>query len=178
MEPHSSVWWRMMRIQVGSLSEGTHEYRFRADAGDIQLGEEFSGEVTVEATIQKTGHQLALKAQITARGSFSCDRCTAPFTLSLTPEYRMFYVTDQNDAENLDPSEVQVIPVGLPIIDLTDDVRQTVLLSVPLKLLCKQDCKGLCPDCGTDLNTGTCTCVTEAPDSRWEDLRGFNPGTN
>lgn len=167
-----------MKIQVGSLSEGAHEYRFRTDAVDLELSKEFSGEVTVEATLQKTGHQLALKARITAQGAFACDRCTAPFTLRLTPEYRMFYVTEETEAESLDPSEVQVIPVGLPIIDLTDDVRQTVLLSVPLKLLCKHDCRGLCPDCGTDLNTGTCACVSEPADSRWDDLRGFHPDNN
>jgi uncharacterized protein len=167
-----------MKIQVGGLSEGAHEYRFRADAGDIALGEGFSGEVTVEAALQKTGHQLMLKTRISAQGSFICDRCTAPFTLRLTPEYRMVYVSNETDAESLDPSEVQVIPIGLSIIDLTDDVRQTVLLSVPLKLLCRQDCKGLCPDCGIDLNTGTCDCTSESADSRWEDLRGFTPDSN
>ena len=167
-----------MKIQVGSLSEGTHEYRFRTDAGDIQLGEGFSGEVTVNATMQKTGHQLALRARITAQGTFICDRCTSPFTLRLAPEYRMFYVWNETDAESLDPSEVQVISAGLPIVDLTDDVRQTVLLSVPLKLLCKQDCRGLCPDCGIDLNTGTCACMSASVDSRFESLRGFTPDTN
>jgi uncharacterized protein len=167
-----------MKIQVGGLSEGAHEYRFRTDAGDIALGEGFSGEVAVEAALQKTGHQLALKARISAQGSFICDRCTAPFTLRLTPEYRMVYVSNETDAESLDPSEVQVIPIGLSVIDLTDDVRQTVLLSVPLKLLCRQDCKGLCPDCGIDLNTGTCDCTSEPADSRWEQLRGFTPDSN
>ncbi len=167
-----------MKIQVGSLSEGTHEYRFRTDAGELGLSEEFSGEVAVAVTLQKTGHQLALRAVITAGGGFACDRCTAPFTMRLTPEYRMFYVTDETEAESLDPSEVQVIPSGLPIIDLTDDVRQTVQLSVPLKLLCTPNCKGLCPDCGTDLNTGTCSCTPEPMDSRWESLRGLGPDNN
>jgi uncharacterized protein len=167
-----------MKIQVGSLSEGTHEYRFRTDAGDFGLGEEFSGEVTVEVILQRTGHQLALKARLAAQGAFTCDRCTAPFTLRLTPEYRMVYVSDATDAASLDPSEVQVIPAGLPIIDLSDDVRQTILLSVPLKLLCRQDCRGLCPDCGRDLNTGTCTCTSGPVDSRWDDLLGFSPDNN
>ncbi|CAG1772689.1 hypothetical protein BAC2_02872 [uncultured bacterium] len=167
-----------MKIQVGSLSEGAHEYRFRTDAGEIVLGEEFSGEVTVEAVIDKTGHRLALKARISAGGSFICDRCTAPFTVRLTPEYRMVYVSNETDAESLDPSEVQVLPIGLPVIDLTDDVRQTILLSVPLKLLCRQDCRGLCPDCGIDLNTGTCDCTSESADTRWEQLRGFTPDSN
>jgi uncharacterized protein len=167
-----------MKIQVGGLSEGDHEYRFRTDAGDIELGEEFAGQVTVEAILQKTGRQIALKAKIRAQGTFTCDRCTAPFDLKLTPEYRMFYVADGGDVGSLDPSEVQTIPAGLPIIDLTDDVRQTVLLSVPLKLLCRNDCRGLCPDCGTDLNTGTCSCTTEKADSRWDDLRGLQADSN
>lgn len=167
-----------MRIQVGSLSEGTHEYRFKTTAADIELGEEFTGDVLVDAVLQKTGRQLALTATITAQGTFTCDRCTASFSLGLRPEYRMFYAADEEDVRDLDPSEVQIINPGLPVIDLTDDVRQTVVLAVPLKLLCRPDCRGLCPGCGTDLNTGACNCPADDADPRWEGLQGFQPEAN
>jgi uncharacterized protein len=178
MEPHLSVWQEIMRIQIGSLSEGTHQYHFEADAADINLGEEFRKPVDVDATLDKTGKQLFLHVRVRTTGAFSCDRCTAPFELTLTPEYRMYFVTDETDAESLDPSEVQVVPPGLPIIDLADDVRQTVLLAVPLKLLCRRECRGLCPRCGKDLNIEPCSCPVEEGDGRWDQLRALRPGEN
>jgi uncharacterized protein len=64
------------------------------------------------------------------------------------------------------------------MIDLADDVRQTVVLAVPLKLLCKEECKGLCPRCGADLNKELCICPPEALDARWETLRRFREENN
>jgi len=55
-------------------------------------------------------------------------------------------------------------------IDVTNDVREFALLSVPMKNLCKDDCKGLCSKCGTDLNISKCTCSKEEIDPRWKPL--------
>jgi uncharacterized protein len=173
MVPHLTVWWRIMKIQISGLSEGSHNYQFREPVANVGLGEEFSGEVEVEATLEKSGTQLYLKAGVCASGNFVCDRCAAPFRRKVTSTYRIFYVWDPREADIRDASDVQVIPAGLPVIDLSDDVRQTVLLAVPLKLLCSNACKGLCPRCGADLNKEACTCPPEAIDGRWETLRGF-----
>lgn len=167
-----------MKIQIAGLSEGVHEFRFREPVADVNLGEEFSGEVEVDVMLEKSGKQLYAKAAVRAGGMFSCDRCTTSFPLALRSTFQMYYAWDPGDAEFLDPSEVQVIPAGLPMIDLADDVRQTVMLAVPLKLLCKEECKGLCPRCGADLNRESCLCPPEASDSRWETLRRFRTENN
>jgi uncharacterized protein len=160
-----------MKIQIAGLSEGIHNFRFREPVAEVGLGEEFHGEVTVDAKLEKSGRQLFLKADVQATGEFSCDRCTAPFSLPLQVVFQMYYVWDPREAEVLDRYEVQVIPMGLPVIDLADDVRQTLVLAVPLKLLCKAECKGLCARCGADLNEESCRCPPEGMDARWESLR-------
>ena len=162
-----------MKIQIGGLSEGLHRYQFREQAVTLELGEQFSEVVDVDAALQRNGRQLYLSATVRATGSFLCDRCAAPFTFPLSITYQMYYVQDETDAGNLDPAEVQVIPPGLSSIDLAEDVRQMVLLAVPLKLLCRDNCRGLCTSCGADLNTGPCACPPEPADTRWEALRGF-----
>jgi uncharacterized protein len=165
-----------MKIQVGNLSEGIHTYQFHEKASELGLGEEFAGDIHVEATLDKTANQIALKGSVRAAGRFLCDRCAATFEKELAANYRMFYVWDGMESDDsLDPSEVQVIPHGLSIIDLTDDVRQTAILSVPLKLLCRDNCRGLCPSCGMDLNTGACHCGEMESDSRWDALRSLSP---
>ncbi len=167
-----------MKIQIGGLSEGLHRYQFQEQAATLALGDQFSDMVDIDAALQRNGRQLYLNASVRATGSFLCDRCAAPFTLPLRTTYQMYYVQDETDAGDIDPAEVQVIPPGLSSIDLAEDVRQMVLLAVPLKLLCRDDCRGLCTSCGADLNTGQCTCLQEPADTRWEALRGFTDETS
>jgi len=54
---------------------------------------------------------------------------------------------------------------------LEDALREQVLLSVPLRVLCREDCKGLCPTCGKNLNLERCSCANEVPDVRWTALK-------
>jgi uncharacterized protein len=56
------------------------------------------------------------------------------------------------------------------VIDLSDDVREMVLLSVPLKLICREECRGLCSRCGADLNAGECGCAKETVSGSWQGL--------
>jgi uncharacterized protein len=167
-----------MKIQIAGLSEGVHEFSFREPVAEVDLGKEFSGEVEVDVMLEKSGKRFYVKADVRTGGIFSCDRCTSPFTLALRSTFQMYYIWDPGDAELLDPSEVHIIPAGLPIIDLAEDVRQTVLLAVPLKLLCSEDCRGLCPRCGVDLNKESCVCPPEEGEGRWETLRRFRTENN
>ncbi len=160
-----------MKIQLGGLSEGAHEYHFSVAGADLGIGPGFHRPVTVSATTEKTGNQVFLNASVEAHGRFLCDRCLTEFEEILAPHYRMIYVFDEAEADRFDPSEVQVISPSLSVIDIADDVRQALLLSVPLKLLCSESCKGLCPRCGTNWNLASCSCRDVRNDQRWEALK-------
>ena len=166
-----------MKIQVGGLSDGIHTYTFEAESSDLALGEAFTRQVFVEARLDKAGGQIFLTATVRPTGKFLCDRCTAEFTRELPSSYHMYYVWDAADTDKFDPAEVQVISSSLNVIDISEDVRQTVLLSVPLKLLCRDTCKGLCPHCGKNRNVEPCDCRDELTDTRWEKLRALREGT-
>jgi len=160
-----------MKIQLVSLSEGVHEYEFGTDAAEINLERPISGPVGVSIVLEKTGNQVRLKGSVTAEGGFSCDRCTAEFRRPIVAAYRMYYVAEGEQFDGIDPSEIQSITPGSGSIDVTEDVRQTILLAVPLKLLCSEQCKGLCPHCGKNMNTDSCSCTVEREETRWEALR-------
>jgi uncharacterized protein len=162
-----------MKIQVGGLSEGIHEYDLLVCPADLALGEEFRSDIRVHATVAKSGRQMFLDARISASGVFVCDRCLADFTLPLNPSYRMYYASEGEDMARIDPSEVQVVQPNLTVIDLSEDVRQTLMVSVPLKLLCRTDCSGLCPRCGKNLNMESCSCAADMSDSRWDALQSL-----
>ena len=162
-----------MRIQVGGLSDGIHQYRFQVDPAELSLDGNFAEDVIVEVSLDKTGNRFLLRSTIQASGTFECDRCVAQFARTLQSSYQMYYVPEGDDQGENDPAEIQVIPSGLTVIDISDDVRQTIQLSIPLKLLCQDDCEGLCPHCGTNLNNEQCSCTATSIDPRWEKLAGL-----
>lgn len=160
-----------IKIQISGLSEGIHRYSFRLSPEDVDLSGSFEDVVTVEAALDKTATQMLLTASISATGKFVCDRCVAEFRRAVAPGYTMVYVPEGMDKRHLDATEVQVIQAGQHLIDIAEDVRQTLLLAIPFKLLCRESCKGLCPHCGTNLNEGTCSCSDQPVDYRWDELR-------
>jgi uncharacterized protein len=159
-----------MKIQVGGLADGIYTYTLSEDASTLELRDQFQDQITANVTVEKIGSQVLLSAQLAALGSFQCDRCLTPFLLPLAPSYRMHYLPEGSEKSSIDPSELQIVPPGFSVIDMSEDVRQTVLLSIPLKLLCMENCKGLCPHCGTNLNGENCTCEETSADERWEEL--------
>jgi len=161
----------MMKIQIGGLSEGVHSYRFQTNAPELGLQGGFKQEVLVVATLDRTSSQILLKAQVQTTSTVSCDRCAGDFECPISASYQMYYVHEGTESSAIDPTEVQLIPSGVGFIDIAEDVRQTVLLGIPLKLLCSENCRGLCPRCGTNLNNESCTCRNDEENSLWEMLR-------
>lgn len=169
--PHQETIDHDLKIRISGLSSGIHEYSFRILPSDIGLDGNFRTPLEVEAHLDKTSHQLLLRTEIRAVGTFECDRCLDPFEQKLSSEYRLVYVFDEAASSQYPEEEVQVLREDTVSIDLSDDVRQMVLLSVPLKLLCNENCRGLCPTCGTNLNLAACTCRHDQLDPRWNGLQ-------
>jgi uncharacterized protein len=162
-----------LRIRISQLSLGLHEYHLTAEAAEIGLAENFRRVVDVDAVLDKTPRQIFLKVDLKTSGLFECDRCIEDFEQALLGRYTMFYVYDDLDTAAYPADEVQVITPDTPVLDLSEDVRQTVLLSVPLKLLCREDCRGLCPRCGANRNQRSCDCQVEAESPPWRGLEGL-----
>jgi len=160
------------RINISNLSEGIHEYRFEAESSKIGLDERFSGTIKIEATLDKSNRQVFLDAKIQAEGSFFCDRCLDNFHQELNTAYSMVYVQGARSTIDLNKEEeIQVFTADTNYIDLDDDVRQYILLTIPQKLLCRDDCQGFCPTCGANKNIANCTCDAQVIDSRWDALK-------
>jgi uncharacterized protein len=97
-----------------------------------------------------------------------CRRCLNEATAPVSDEAHFIYA-DQG-AEEADDPDVYTINPRAATLDLRPAVREQWLLSAPALVLCREDCKGLCPVCGTDRNVSNCDCVPIA-DHRWDALR-------
>ncbi len=155
-----------MIIKISNLSEGIHNFDFNEDAKEIKLEEPFFGQTEVKVELNKIHNQIILQADIKANVRFICDRCTKEFEQVLLSNYKMVYLFNSEYKESEDINVAFLKPDADKII-LDDDVRDYALLSIPMKRLCKEDCKGLCPGCGKDLNEEECGCRKEVIDERW-----------
>ncbi len=119
----------------------------------------FSDSVKVEAKLDKSLRQILLHAEMWAKGTFVCDRCLEDFHRQMDGTYSMVYIQgDRSTVDMKKEEEIQVLSADTNYIDLDEDVRQYILLSIPQKLLCREDCQGLCPICGVNRNNASCTC--------------------
>ena len=160
----------VLRINISKLSEGTHHHSLKATPEEVGLDSRFTKELQIEATLQKTSRQLYMQVEIRTGGVFTCDRCLEEFQQDISSGYGVMFVSEQEAVEG-DGEEVQVLSADSTHIDLADDVRQFVILGLPQKMLCREDCAGLCPTCGSNLNLGKCDCKHDETDTRWSELQ-------
>ncbi len=159
-----------LKIRVSGLSPGTSEYSFTVSPQDIPLEANFDTPVEVTARLEKSPSQIVVRGAITTSGSFSCDRCLVSLRQALTCSFAVMYIYDEQEAGRFPPEDIRVMAHDATVIDLSPDVRELVLLSVPLKLLCSEECRGLCSSCGADLNVAGCGCRNEIANRPWQGL--------
>ena len=165
-----------MKINISNLSQGTHEYALSKKAGEFDLPEHFIGYIAAKVTLEKTSRQIFLRARITSEAAFQCDRCLDEFKKEISPAFQIVYDWDAQDHPAESDEDIRTLTPDTNVIDISDAVRDSVLLAVPLKLLCREECAGLCPRCGKNLNHsagGSCDCAPGEVDSRWNKLAGL-----
>jgi uncharacterized protein len=160
----------MLQIDLRELARGPVE--MRADlAGTDPL---FEGlEVTLAEPVRVAGRlqdagdgRFYWRASLRSRMVGECRRCLAPVAVPIVADIDALFSQDPDALE--DPSAYPLARDAL-VIDLRPAVREELLLAVPRWVVCREDCRGLCPRCGTDLNAGACGCPTPV-DPRWGGL--------
>jgi len=98
-----------------------------------------------------------------------CRRCLTTVTTPLTLDIGALFA---QDPEALEDPDAYPVPSEAQDLDVTPAVREELVLAAPRYVVCRDDCKGLCPQCGRDLNTGPCGCAP-ATDARWQPFKAL-----
>ncbi|MBU3911870.1 MAG: DUF177 domain-containing protein [Candidatus Omnitrophica bacterium] len=135
-----------MKIHINKIPPEGLEITEEIDPRVMSLGMESQGialtsSILVKANVLKAGGEVFADVCLEAPAEYTCGRCLAKFSGILKKEFKTSYEAK--------PGE---------IIDMDEDIRQETILDCPMKSLCKPDCKGLCPNCGQNLNTLKCEC--------------------
>ena len=158
-----------MRIRISGLENGTYDYDFEDDIDKIELTEPLFGKYNTNVVLNKFDDQIILEASTAAGANFICDRCGIEFKQTVISKYKMIYLLRSiEDAE--EEINITYLSPDTNIIDLSNDVRDYMILSIPMKRVCNEDCKGLCDKCGSDLNEKQCECEDSEIDDRWKVL--------
>jgi uncharacterized protein len=127
-----------------------------------------SAEAVAVAVLDSIDGGIEVAASVRAPWQGECRRCLRPLTGELRCDVRELYRSRPGD-EAPDPDE-DTYPLEGDHLDLGPLVRDALLLELPLAPLCRDDCRGLCPTCVADLNSGPCACAAAAVDPRWAAL--------
>ena len=139
------------------------------DFGAADTGFEFLKPVRVLGQVVNIGGRLELSATVSTKFLCTCDRCCGEFERDFECSFEEIL---KKESERTDDSLDAVYFEGNSV-DLGELVLNNIIVSFPSKLLCREDCRGLCPKCGKDLNQGECDCDLRVADPRFDVLDGL-----
>ncbi len=152
-------------IDLGSLSQGSTPIELEATALELDLpAEGWVGPVRGVLEVEKTGEKLTVRGSLSATARLECVRCLAEFDLPIQAPLEVFAERAgsgrRREEEALERDDYMKFHDGRQL-DLREDARELLLLELPMVPHCREDCRGLCPRCGADLNAGPCGCPPE-----------------
>jgi uncharacterized protein len=163
--------YSMYTLFIANLKDGLDRQESSVNPADLGLDEEeFAKPIQLHLDIEKVGQNIFVHARLQTELSFLCDRCAEPFSLAMSEQYRLLFTSDPDMVNEEDESTFR-ISESTEEVDLTDPLRETLLLAMPAKRICRDECKGLCAQCGANLNETTCTCEKQQIDPRWDKLK-------
>jgi uncharacterized protein len=173
-----------MRIEAENLKEKPEAFSHSYAPGEVELEDEGArlvSDAEVIGSASKKGEEVRVRGSIKTEVELLCDRCLAPRRAPLEVEFDARFIPQEAAAGESDNVELLAEDLGLAAyegdaVDLDGLVREQILLALPLRNLCGEDCKGLCQKCGADLNAGQCSCEQKEIDPRWSALADWKRG--
>jgi len=167
-----------MRIELenleGSKGDFAHVYQ-PEDLNPVDERVSLIAPAAVNGKVRLSGNEVFVNGHIDTRAQVECDRCLKPVELPVNVDFTLEYISgseyEASQTAALTEEEMSVSVFDGGAIDVDEIVKEQVLLAVPTRMLCREDCKGICPDCGIDRNTGECDCITNEIDPRWAALK-------
>jgi uncharacterized protein len=139
---------------------------------------EFLAPIETRLEVNRIGDIVNVDGELNSRIRIACDRCLVEFESALESVFSLTYSQDfddptdeREDEVELSSEEMGLMPIRGEEIDFRDGVQEQVVLALPLRALCSDSCKGLCPQCGIDLNKAECTCSQVVPAGKFAALR-------
>jgi len=164
-----------MKLAVGKVKNipgKTIDVKIIEELGTYPSGNDavkFTQPVVFVGTVENIGRALVVKGNVSSTVELFCDRCGEPVFRQMKVPFEEVF-TNQKDLGN-EEQENEIHLFEGDKIDITEPVIQSIVLELPMKVLCMETCQGLCPECGTNLNQASCRCSSDFVDPRMMALK-------
>ena len=177
-----------MEFKISDLEREPIDFDLQLAPGSLDLDQEAEQQGALAASgraevLHEHRGPRDIVADVRLRGKFAgnfqvpCARCVEPVEIPLAADFDLIFRPAEADSEATERSitapETEIGYYQGDSLSLEDVLREQVLLSLPVRTLCKPDCKGLCPRCGENRNSQACNCDEGPSDPRWEALAGL-----
>ena len=162
---------RRFRGETDHLSRRFEPAGFPFEDEDVRL----AAPVEFDADVRKDGPRVRLKGRVRTMLEAPCSRCLEPFSVPVDAPFDLLFLpaveNSGDDEQAVTDDDIGVSYYRDDEIDLLDVMREQFYLALPMKPLCREDCQGLCPVCGTNRNRESCNCQTGWVDPRMAPLK-------
>jgi uncharacterized protein len=173
----AEVKFNRMLLSVADLALHARHVEHDFAAGEVAIEHpdiDSIGPLHVVADAKMVGPTISLHLSVDGEVKPHCARCLEPVILPLKRHWDLVYhpvseLAPEEDVE-IQTAETEVGFFRGEGVELEDVIREQVLLSLPMRTICREECRGICPVCGQNLNTGQCGCVRLEVDERWRAL--------
>lgn len=169
---------QLLKAPVGATQDVDLDDNDRLDLSDTDV--ELAGPIEGQIRLHRTNQGIYADGKVVAPVRMQCSRCLKDIETTVRfPMREEFYpIIDVNTGA---PVQMPENELAFPIdahheLDMRDAIRQNLVVALPMRPLCREDCAGLCPTCGKDLNDGSCECQPEPEDERFGALRALLDG--
>jgi uncharacterized protein len=167
-------------LVLDEFDEGISRIHLKIAAQDLELEDSFFNfprPLQVSLEVSRSINTFTVSGRISGPIRSECCRCLAAVEKLLEAPMRMLFQRKQASEEELEAvatdENMEICDPGTREIDLKDHICDAIVLELPLRIFCSDTCRGLCPQCGHDLNKGDCSCKEEAEDPRWAALKNL-----
>ena len=154
-------------ILKGETNELTVDYSLSIDESVEDIT--FPDKISVTGSVKNMAGYITLTLDANVKYETACARCLVPIKAEKSISLNKTVITNTEDFQDTENDDYIISEDGY--IDSDETLIEQIVLELPLRHLCKPDCKGLCPKCGADLNISECGCDTTEPDPRFDVLR-------
>ena len=158
-----------MQIDLHELAEGQTQLAFELPAPSIGVSAQelqVEGPIRLRVSLDRRGDEIWIRGKIQLIAKQECSRCLTEFADKLDLEFEVFCAKVQNpnvvSSRAADEEDGGVHFHDGRVLSIDEEIREAVILGIPMKPLCKESCAGLCPRCGEDRNQGPCRCARAA----------------
>ena len=173
-----------MNIVVAQISEdeglSVHHLYPEGEPG-LAVGEgHLIGQCELSLRATRADNKVELIGRVSAVVEFECDRCLTSLSMPVEESFDLLYVPPLGigDEHELGESDLSLGFYQDGVIDVDDLAREQIELALPMARLCTEECRGLCPVCGANLNVGECPCNKQQVDGRWTALQELKSKLN